>query len=60
MIRLLCREAEDRRSARVQREMEQAESSIVSHWMDVIDRLQHRIVDVYAISEIIDTLVKQK
>jgi hypothetical protein len=49
MIRLLCREAEDRRSARVQREMEQAESSIVSHWMDVIDRLQHRIVDENAI-----------
>jgi hypothetical protein len=51
MVRLLCREAEDRRSARIQREMEQAESSIDLHWMDVIDRLQHRVVDEYAISE---------
>jgi predicted ATPase len=51
MVRLLRREADDRRSASVQREMEQAESSINSQWMDVIDRLQHRIVHEYSMSE---------
>lgn len=51
MVRLLRREAKDRRSAVVQREMEEAESSVDSQWMDVINRLQHRIVQEYVTSE---------
>lgn len=41
---MLRREAEERRSPKVQQAMEQAEFSADAEWMDVIDRLQHRIV----------------
>lgn len=44
LIRMLRREAELRVSPEVQDAMEKAEMSVDSEWMDVIDKLQKRII----------------
>jgi hypothetical protein len=44
LFELLHREAKARRSREIQADMEKAEESINSEWMDVIEELQRRIV----------------
>ena len=51
LVDLLRREAALRKSKKVKEDMEKAEASAESEWMDVIDQLQQSIVDDYLMTQ---------
>jgi hypothetical protein len=50
-VELVRRESELRKDPKTLAEMENAEASVANEWMDVVERLQHQIIEEYRNSE---------